>query len=260
MAMAMTVAALSALGQEEGPILLPKPRPVARPASPTLLVLCDLACNWKLDGEAKGRIEAGGSVKVNVTLGQHIVASATMDGLDKVENEIEVKIVGQIIVRLVLQPVRDARLKAEQEAKDKAAQETRDRTAQEAKDKAARDETARLQELRDHAGERFSQGKALYDQLHYKEARLFLEKACDGGEMRGCTNLGTLYYYGQGVPKDYAQTRTLYQKACVGGDMHGCNGLGWLYRNGQGVSKDDAQARTFFQMACDGGLELACTH
>ena len=54
--------------QDEGPILKPKPRPVL---TATLLVMCDLACNWQVDGETKGRISAGGSAKVKVEFGQH---------------------------------------------------------------------------------------------------------------------------------------------------------------------------------------------
>jgi outer membrane protein len=107
------------------PILLPKPRPVVRPVSPTLLVICDLACNWKLDGVAKGSIVAGGSAKANVVIGEHLMVAATVDGLDKLQNEIEIKIVGQTIVHIELQPVRDARLKAKQDAHAKNEQENK---------------------------------------------------------------------------------------------------------------------------------------
>ena len=76
MAAVMIMAALPALAQQdEGPILRPKPQPKPAPST-TLLVMCDLACDWKLDGEAKGRIDAGGSVKAKVMPGQHMVASA----------------------------------------------------------------------------------------------------------------------------------------------------------------------------------------
>jgi hypothetical protein len=116
------MSALMALGaaaaqQEEGPILLPKPKP--RPTAATLLVTCDLACNWKLDDVAKGRIEAGGSANVNVVLGQHVVVAATEDDLDKVQQLVEVKAVGQKVVNLELNPVRILRLETEQEARDK---------------------------------------------------------------------------------------------------------------------------------------------
>jgi hypothetical protein len=121
--------------QEEGPILRPKKpiakpaNPTAKPASPTLLVICDLACNWTLDGAAQGRIEAGQSAKVKVELGQRMVAAATEDGLDKDEKELDIKAGGQTIVHIALRPFRDERLKAEQEARDKAAQVARDKAA-----------------------------------------------------------------------------------------------------------------------------------
>jgi Protein of unknown function (DUF1566) len=156
MALAITMLALGAgmayAQQDEGPILQPKP------AKPTLQVTCDLACNWTLDGTAKGSIEAGASAKAKVTPGQHSVAATTEDALDKAENEIKVKAAGQNSLTIALQPVRDARLKAEQEAKDKAEQEARDKAAkeaqakaeQEARDKALKDAQAKAeQEARD---------------------------------------------------------------------------------------------------------------
>jgi hypothetical protein len=112
LAVVIGAALLPALSQQdEGPILRPKPKP----ASATLLVMCDLACNWKLDGEVKGRIEAGGSAKAKVELGQHVVVAATEDGADQVKQLSEIKANGQTIVSIELEPVRDARLKAEKE-------------------------------------------------------------------------------------------------------------------------------------------------
>jgi peptidylprolyl isomerase len=99
--------------QDDGPVLRPKanPKPAVRTAGATLLVLCDLACNWKLDGRPQGRITPGNPVIAPVSLGQHLVDAATADGLDKVESEVAVSAVEQTIVHLALQPVRDARLK-----------------------------------------------------------------------------------------------------------------------------------------------------
>lgn len=139
MAAVFSVAALPALAQQdEGPILRPKTKP-------TLLVTCDLTCNWTLDGVAKGRIDAGASAKEKVSPGQHSLAAETEDALDKAENQVKVKVAGETIAHIWLNPVREARLKAEQQAKAKAEQEARDKAAreaqakadQEAKDKAA---------------------------------------------------------------------------------------------------------------------------
>jgi TonB family protein len=128
---ALMTAALPVLAQQDDiPILRPKSQ-TTKPASATLLVTCDLVCNWKIDGEAKGRIDAGGSAKVKVELGQHVVYAVTEDGLDKMERDIEIKTTRQTIVRLALQPVHDDRLKAEQQVRDKADQEARDKAAKE---------------------------------------------------------------------------------------------------------------------------------
>ena len=96
LAVIMTAPAVQMMGQQgEGPILHPK-----RPAAATLLVMCDLACNWKLDGETKGRIDAGGAAKAKVELGQHALVAVTDDGLDKVGKDIEIKTAGQTIFRV----------------------------------------------------------------------------------------------------------------------------------------------------------------
>ena len=235
--------------QADAPQIHPKQSPT-RPTGPTLLVLCDLACTWKLDGEAKGLIEAGASAKVRVEPGEHLVVASTEDGADQIKQHIEVKSVGQTLDEIDLQPVRDARLKAEREAKDTAAQEAKDKTAQE--------EAARLQELRDHAAERFSQARALYNQKNYEEAKPLLEEACDGGVVYGCAILGTLYQNGWGAAQDYAQALKLYQKACDDGSGGGCYDLGFLYQSGQGVPQDYAQAGTLEKKACDSGSLGGC--
>ncbi len=106
-----------AAAQDQGPVLTPKPKPHTN-ASPTLLVLCDLTCDWKLDGVAQGRIDGGASAKQKVDLGQHLVVAVSVDNAqDKIEQMVEVKGVGQTLVNLKLEPIRDARLQAEQNAR-----------------------------------------------------------------------------------------------------------------------------------------------
>ena len=248
---ATAVTALQAMAQQdEGPILRPK-----RSAPPVLSVSCDLACNWKLDGEAKGHIDAGGSAKVRVEFGQHEVLGVTEDGQDKVEVDIEIKTVGQKIVHIALQPAREMRLQGEREARDRAEKDARDKAAQE---QAAREKVALLQELHDHAAERLKEGLALDNQKRYEEAMPLYQKACDGGEMAGCANLGVLYESGNGVPQDFERARVLYQKACDGGEMAGCASLSGMYWAGAGVAKNDALARIFAQKACDCGFMEGC--
>jgi hypothetical protein len=122
------VATVAVLAQQnEGPILRPKTQPAKPIPTATLLVMSDQACNWKLDGEAKGRIESGGSVKVRVDLSAQVVDASTDDAADHVQIVKETKDNGQRVIQIELKPVRDARLKSEQQAKSKADQEARDK-------------------------------------------------------------------------------------------------------------------------------------
>ena len=120
--------------QDEGPILRPK-KQLLKPASVTLLVKCDLACNWELDGKTMGHIAPGDSAKAKVIVGPHFVSGFSEDGWDQVEQLEDVKKKGQTVVAIELKPVRDARLKAEQQEKAKVEQEARDKTAREQQEK-----------------------------------------------------------------------------------------------------------------------------
>jgi len=248
------------------PILKPKARPST---AATLLVMCDLACNWNLDGKIKGRIDAGGSAKAKAELGQHALAAVTDDGLDKVEKDIEIKTAGQTIFRVELQPVRSDRIQAQQDADPVY--------------------------LRDHAAQRAKEGQELYDQKRFDEAKPILKKACaggelaacvtlgavyapydglipddvdkamvrslykkacDGGVMRGCVSLGDTYNYGN--DSDYNKASSLFQKACDEGDMWGCNNLATEYLLGHGEPKDRSRALDLYQKACRGGFDWSC--
>lgn len=236
----------------------------------TLLVICDLACNWKLDGEIKGRIASGGSANAKVELGQHVLIAVTDDGLDKIEKNIEIKKIGQTIFHIDLKPIRSDRIQAEHEADPGY--------------------------LRAHANENAKAGQELYDQKQYEQAKPLLEKACfgdamaacvslgyilehenglwsdqyknflqarslyqkacDNGLMSGCRSLGDTYFLGN--YSDYNKSSSLFKKACDGGDMWGCSNLALSYKSGYGVPKDHAHALELYQKACKGGFDWAC--
>ncbi|MCI6178773.1 MAG: sel1 repeat family protein, partial [Campylobacter sp.] len=67
----------------------------------------------------------------------------------------------------------------------------------------------------------YEQGRAFYNNKEYDKAVELYKKACDGGDMRGCRSLGTMYANGNGVEKDFSKAVELYKKACDGGDMRG---------------------------------------
>jgi hypothetical protein len=260
LATALTIAALSALAQQdEGPILHPKSATV-KSAGATLLVICDLSCNWTLDGEAKGSIEAGGSAKAKVEPGQHLVVAMTADGMDQVQQSAKVEAGRQSTVSIDLQPVRDARLKVEQNAREKQAleQQEEERRAQE---QAAKDQEAKAQKDRQQVAREETARKAemLYKDGRYAEAVPLLEGSCNTGIMAACQRLGSIYDEGKVVTKDYSRAFALYSKACEAGDAGGCNSLGAMYDVGKGAAKDDTHAVTLYTKACDGGSAEGCT-
>jgi hypothetical protein len=93
----------------------------------------------------------------------------------------------------------------------------------------------------------------------------YLSRGCEGGVMRACANLGSLYAQGNGVTQDRAKAFALYSKACAAGDSVGCGDLGQAYENGDAVGKDAGRAKEFYaredsilHSACDGGDLIEC--
>jgi len=65
---------------------------------------------------------------------------------------------------------------------------------------------------------------------------------------------------GWGVARDAARAARLYTKACDGGVMSACDNLGQLYAGGAGVDVDMVRAERLFRAACDAGNAASCTH
>ena len=90
------------------------------------------------------------------------------------------------------------------------------------------------------------------------EASLGAKKACDSGNMLGCSNLGSRYAIGNGVEKDLGKAVELFKKACDGENMRGCYNLGLMYEKGKGVEEDFSKAAELLKKACDGGDMNGC--
>ena len=101
-------------------------------------------------------------------------------------------------------------------------------------------------------------GLEKYNSGNKKEASIDWEKACDGGDMVGCFNLGLMYDNGDGIRQDKIKATELYGKACDGGDMKGCYNLGNMYYKGDGIRQDKRKAKELFGKACDGGDMGGC--
>ena len=70
-------------------------------------------------------------------------------------------------------------------------------------------------------------------------------------------NLGIMYEYGNGVPKDYAETVKWYRLSAEQGYAIGQYSLGLMYSNGYGVLKDKAEAVKWWRLSAEQGYVYA---
>ncbi|GAA8926925.1 hypothetical protein SLK231_01090 [Helicobacter pylori] len=70
--------------------------------------------------------------------------------------------------------------------------------------------------------ELFNLGMLSYDKQDFSKAKGYFEKACDLNNSFGCSALGMLYEYGQGVEKNLTKAAQFYSKACKLGLQEAC--------------------------------------
>ena len=78
-------------------------------------------------------------------------------------------------------------------------------------------------------------------------------KAAEAGDTAAMSNLGTLYYQGNGVVQDYQQALKWFLEAERGGNTDVQYILGYMYEMGFGTDKDLSQANAWYQKAADNG-------
>ncbi|GAA6977086.1 hypothetical protein HpCHC53_01160 [Helicobacter pylori] len=64
-----------------------------------------------------------------------------------------------------------------------------------------------------------------YEKQDFSKARKYFEKACGLNNGDGCSNLGVLYYNGDGVKQDSKKAVALFEKACKLGYKKACEML-----------------------------------
>ena len=69
--------------------------------------------------------------------------------------------------------------------------------------------------------------------------------------------IGTLYFEGWGVPKDYTKARQWWKKAATQGSASAQSDLGLLYAKGLGGTQDLVQAYMWYSLAAGNGYEIA---
>ena len=77
------------------------------------------------------------------------------------------------------------------------------------------------------------------------------------GDSKAQFQLGSLYYRGKGVKKDYSQAFLWYRRAAQQGEADAQYSLGNMYLMGEGIKQDDYQARLWYEKAANQGHEGA---
>jgi TPR repeat protein len=116
-----------------------------------------------------------------------------------------------------------------------------------------------------HVGSMRNLGVLYHKQDKFAEAANWYRKAADGGDGSAAYSLGSLYFEGQGVTKDFRQAMDwfrkaadLCRKAADAGDASAMNLLAGMYAAGIGVPRrDDAEALAWYQKAAKAGNKNA---
>ena len=87
----------------------------------------------------------------------------------------------------------------------------------------------------------------------YAKARQWYERAAAQGDARAQFALGAMYGKGRGMPKDYVTARKWFEQSAAQGDMGAQCALGDLYALGDGVPQDYAKARQWYERAAAQG-------
>lgn len=129
--------------------------------------------------------------------------------------------------------------------------------------KGVEQDEEKAQELFDAAIEQGDMGGYLgnayiaYGKGDYTAAFENLSKVLEGTEQifvaQAMSDIGTLYYYGQGVEQNYAQAIEWHIKAADLGNVSAMNELGYTYGIGEGVEADYTQALEWLKKAADLG-------
>ena len=101
-------------------------------------------------------------------------------------------------------------------------------------------------------------GNLEYRTNNYDKALKTYTKACDLEIAKGCTNVSTMYFKGNGVEIDTLKAVSFLDKACSFNDANACYDLAYFYFRGMFVKEDMKQAKKLFLKSCDGGVIKGC--
>ena len=106
-------------------------------------------------------------------------------------------------------------------------------------------------------GQSYSDGITAHQNGDYETAFDIFQPLAENGDAAAQGILGTMYYSGQGVPKNIPEGVSYYQLAAENGDSYGMFNLAFMYRDGDGVPQDFTEAARLFGQVAIAGLPRA---
>ena len=103
----------------------------------------------------------------------------------------------------------------------------------------------------------FNKGYEAYNTGDFDTAVKEWKPLAEQGYASAQFNLGIMYEYGDGVPKDYANAVKWYKLSAEQGDAAGQYSLGNMYSKGNGVIKDKAEAVRLWRLSGEQGYAYA---
>lgn len=101
------------------------------------------------------------------------------------------------------------------------------------------------------------EGQAAYNRGDYAAALRSWTPLAKQGHAKAQEKIGTMYYEGRGVARDYGEAFGWFHRAADQGDPNAPFYLGVMYHDGLGVVKDRAEAVRWYRRAADQGTSIA---
>lgn len=106
-------------------------------------------------------------------------------------------------------------------------------------------------------GSEFFQGLTAYNLGKYGKAAVIWSRLAESGNAKAKSSLGTLYYTGSGVPRDFNRARELFLAAAQANIPQAHMFLSLMYRRGDGVRRSYLLSYMWSDIAVGAGHEGA---
>ena len=101
----------------------------------------------------------------------------------------------------------------------------------------------------------FRRGLSAYEKGDYATALREWTPLAEQGDANAQTNLGVIFYKGQGVPQNYMKAAVLFRLSAEQGSSLAQTYLSGMYAMGQGITKDKVYAYMWGNIAASNGNE-----